>query len=207
MTDFDTRARTWDDDPVRVDRARTVADCIAQMVPLDEMMYCLEYGAGTGLLSFALQARVGGMVLADTSKGMLEVADEKIVAAGLDEDLRVMQLDLLKDPMPEDRFDLLVTLLTLHHIPDIPGILGKFHDILASPGWLCIADLDREDGSFHGSGFEGHRGFDREELRRLVEQAGFANVRFDTAYNMPRKIDGVERLFTIFLLVAKKKEA
>jgi len=204
MTDFDSRARTWDDDHIRVERARAVADTIARMVPLDPMMYGLEYGAGTGLLSFALQQWIGGIVLADTSAGMLAVADAKIANAGLDEDMRVMKLDLLTDPLPEDRFNLLFTLLTLHHIPDIPAILDKFNEMLVAPGWLCIADLDREDGSFHSGDFTGHHGFDRAELGHMVEKAGFVNIRFETAYEIPRMDGGGLRHFPLFVLAAEK---
>ena len=48
-----------------------------------------------------------------------------------------------------ERFDLVYTLMTLHHIPDTAKILGSFQALLQPGGVLCIADLDKEDGSFH----------------------------------------------------------
>jgi len=205
MRSFDNRARNWDEDPIRVERARAVAGAIARMVPLHDRISCIEYGAGTGLLGFALQPQVGTMLLTDASAAMTEVAGEKIASAELEDKMRVLQLDLLTDPTPAERFDLLITQMTLHHIPDIPAILSAFFGLLASPGWLCIADLDMEDGSFHDSGFQGHRGFDRAALGRQVEEAGFCTPGFETAYTMRRLRDGEERFYPLFLLAAKKE--
>lgn len=204
MHDFNARARTWDEDPARRERARQVAEKIAGQVPLHGRMQALEYGAGTGLLAFALEPHLGKVVLTDSSSGMLEVAADKIAAAGLTEKLQTLLLDLLQDPLPGERFDLVVTLLTLHHIPDIAGILEKFYQLLKNPGWMCIADLDKEDGSFHGPGFTGHNGFEREELVRLVTAAGFRQVRIETALTLQKRIEGVERGFPLFLLIAEK---
>ncbi|MGE5378250.1 MAG: class I SAM-dependent methyltransferase, partial [Bacteroidota bacterium] len=78
MTNFDERARDWDSDPRKVERARAVADAMRQAVPLSNEMKALEYGCGTGLLSFALQSDLGPITLADTSQGMLDVLSEKI---------------------------------------------------------------------------------------------------------------------------------
>ena len=73
MTSFDERAKDWDSDPKKVERARVVAEAIRKAIPLEHSMKALEYGCGTGLLSFALQPDLGQITLADTSQGMLDV--------------------------------------------------------------------------------------------------------------------------------------
>ncbi len=201
--DFDVRAATWDDDPSKIERARAVAGAIEREVRLAPSPRALEYGAGTGLLSFLLRDRLGEVVLADVSEGMLAVARAKIASAR-DERMEAVRLDLLADPMPAQKFDLVYSLMTLHHIGDTDGILRRFHDVLARSGVLCIADLDREDGSFHGPGFDGHNGFDRAELAAKARQAGFADVRFTTAYEMKKEAGGAMRTFPIFLMIAVK---
>ncbi len=35
-------------------------------------------------------------------------------------------------------------------------IIDSFSKMLNPLGYICIADLDEEDGSFHGDGFNGH---------------------------------------------------
>lgn len=201
VQDFDARAATWDDDPTKVARARAIADAMRREVPLNDSMVALEYGAGTGLLGFMLRDRFSDLTLADVSQGMLEVAERKIAAKG-DRHMRAVNLDLMSGPLPERRFDLVFSAMTLHHIPDTEGILRRFLAVLKRPGLLCIADLDTEDGAFHGEGFDGHLGFDRDELAKKARAAGFTSVRFTTAYEMTKAVNGGKRTFPIFLMVA-----
>jgi len=185
---FDEKAATWDDDPAKVERASVVAGCIAEAVPLDPSVRLLEYGAGTGLVTQALRGAVGPATMADTSTGMREVMQAKI-AAGEITDARVWALDLSTEPPPDERFDLVVTVLTLHHIADLDLVLGRFAELLEPGGHLCIADLDEEDGSFHADGFAGHHGFDRGELADRLRAAGFDDVRVTDCHHIVR--DGV----------------
>ncbi|HVN35264.1 MAG TPA: class I SAM-dependent methyltransferase [Casimicrobiaceae bacterium] len=200
-SDFDARAATWDDDPTKVERAQAVADAIVARVPLAPTMRALEYGCGTGLLSFMLRARLGDITLADVSEGMLAVAARKIIAAD-DASMRTVRLDYFVDPVPARAYDIVYSLMTLHHIPDTAGILERFRTALAAAGFLCIADLDTEDGSFHGAGFDGHLGFDRTELAAKARRAGFTSVEFTTAYTMTKAVGSGHRSFPVFLMVA-----
>lgn len=205
MTDFDERAKDWDSDPKKVERARVVAEAIRKAIPLSTNISALEYGCGTGLLSFALQSDLGQITLADTSQGMLDVLAEKIAAAGV-MNMRPVKLDVATDPLPAERFHLTYSLMTLHHVPDARGILGKFHALLEPGGFLLVADLDKEDGSFHTDGTtDVHLGFERGELQGWVEAAGFENVSFSTAYEIKKNVDGAEKTFPVFLMSARKK--
>jgi ubiquinone/menaquinone biosynthesis C-methylase UbiE len=200
-TDFDARARTWDEDASKGERARRVAAAIAARVPSLAEKSVLEYGAGTGLLGLALQPLVGHVTLADASGEMLAVADEKIASGGV-RNASTLRLDLTAAPAPERRFDVVCTLMTLHHIPDTDGILAAFHRLLRSGGFLFVSDLDLEDGSFHGSGFHGHHGFDRAELRGRLERAGFRDVRFETVFEVSKPTGAGTRVFPAFLATA-----
>ena len=204
MTNFDERAKDWDSDPMKVNRAKTVAQTIRSAIPLTREMIALEYGCGTGLLSFALQSDLAQITLADTSQGMLDVLAEKISALGV-ANMTPLRLDLSTDPLPDSPFDLTYSLMTLHHIPDARDILKKFHALLTPGGWLCIADLDKEDGTFHTDGTSDvHLGFERGELQKWVEDAGFSDVKFSTAFEIKKKIGEAEKIFPVFLLTAQK---
>jgi ubiquinone/menaquinone biosynthesis C-methylase UbiE len=202
VTDFDSRAKDWDADPTKVERALAIAAAIETNVELRPTMSALEYGCGTGLLGFALRPRVGDLTLADVSDGMLDVVREKL-AARPDAGVHPRKLDLVSDPLPDRRFDLVFSLMTLHHIADTDAVLRNFAALLARPGILCIADLDAEDGSFHGAGFDGHKGFDRDALGAKALGAGFRSVRFTTAYEMTKQVGAALRRFPIFLMVAR----
>lgn len=202
--DFDRAAAAWDESSYRTERAQAIARAIQNAVPLTPNMTALEYGCGTGLLSFALQPHLGPITLADSSPGMLAVLAGKIAASAVP-NMTPLLLDLLAGPPPAARAQLIYTLMTLHHIPDTAAILRAFYHLLEAPGWLCVADLDREDGSFHGPGFDGHNGFDRAALAALAEETGFTNVRFETAYHTPHPANGIIRHFPIFLMTAEKR--
>ena len=205
MTNFDERAKDWDSDPKKIERARTVAEAIRNTTPVTPQMFALEYGCGTGLLSFALQSDLGQITLADTSQGMLDVLGEKINTAGVT-NMHPTRLDLTTDsPLPSQRFDITYSLMTLHHIERPKDILKKFHALLAPSGILCIADLDKEDGTFHTDGTtDVHKGFERAELQSWVEEAGFTDVKFSTVCEIKKKINEVEKTFPVFLLTARK---
>jgi SAM-dependent methyltransferase len=112
-------------------------------------------------------------------------------------DVRVWDLDLAADAAPDERFDLVVTVMTLHHIHDLVPVLDGFATLLSDGGHLCVADLEEEDGSFHSddSGFDGHHGFPRAALTEQLEAAGFLDVRFERCHEMEKE----GRTYPLFL--------
>src|SRR5215213_7290967 len=96
---FDERAVDWDT-PERVARAKVAAEAIRAAVELPPGARAIDIGSGTGLLGLSLLDRLGELVLADTSDGMLEQAARKIRDGGLD-NVRAVRFDLVADPPPE----------------------------------------------------------------------------------------------------------
>jgi ubiquinone/menaquinone biosynthesis C-methylase UbiE len=200
---FDSKARQWDSNPVFVERAEKIAAAIRAEVALSTDMAALDYGSGSGLLSFPLKDELGHITCKDTSAGMLDMLREKITAQGVT-NMTVRQTDLTADPLPDERYDLIYSSMTLHHIPDTDHILRVFRDLLTPGGHLCIADLDQEDGSFHGVEVEVHHGFDRDALAALARAAGFADVRFRTVFEIVKQQESGERAFPVFLMTARR---
>jgi SAM-dependent methyltransferase len=132
---------------------------------------------------------------------MLSVVEEKILRDRA-ANARAVVLDLTRGAPQSGAFDLVCTLMTMHHVPDPEGLLEAFRGVLAPGGILCVADLDVEDGSFHGPGFTGHRGFARGDLAARMRAAGFVAVRFSTPYEIRRDIGGVTKTYPLFLAVA-----
>jgi ubiquinone/menaquinone biosynthesis C-methylase UbiE len=203
---FDSKARQWDDNPVFRERGLKIADAIRKAVPLRRDMNALDYGCGTGLLSFPLKDELSAILLADSSSGMLEVVNEKIAALGVT-NMATLQLDLMADPPPAQRFDLIVTAMTLHHVPDTDHILRIFHDLLQPGGYLCIADLDKEDGLFHGIEVDVHHGFDQADLGQRAAQAGFADLQFQTVFSIAKEHATGPRDYPVFLMTARRAGA
>ncbi|MEX2324327.1 MAG: class I SAM-dependent methyltransferase [Nitriliruptoraceae bacterium] len=196
--EFDLKAATWDDDPAKVARAQRVAGLIRDHVRLDEQMNVLEYGAGTGLVSEALVGHVGHITVSDRSAGMLEVLRAKAEAGRLG-NADVADLDLATSSDLNTTFDLIVSVMVMHHIPEVNNVLTQLRTIISADGYACIADLDAEDGSFHGAGFAGHNGFDRAQFASDLRRAGFNTVEFLDAGTVTK--DSGE--FGLFLAIAQ----
>ena len=198
IPDFDARAESWDD-PVKVQRAEDIAAVMRRTVPLSRSMKALEYGAGTGLLAFCLRDALGPITLADSSAGMRAVAERKIAAANA-RDMRVIDLDLMRDAVLPERYELIYSMMTLHHVPDVPRALAAFHSMLNPGGWLCHVDLDAEDGSFHGPEVDVHHGFVRGTLRSWLVAAGFVDVSIGDCGHVAHG----ERSYSVFIAAARK---
>jgi len=198
-TDFDTRAETWDDES-KVRRAEAVASGMRRAMPLRRSMTALEYGAGTGLLSFCLRDTLGAITLADSSAGMRAVAERKIAAAN-EKQMRVIDLDLMRDAVPGERYDLVFSMMTLHHVPDLRRGLAAFHELLNEGGYLCIADLDAEDGSFHGPEIDVHHGFERSALGKALATVGFVDVAIGDCFI----VEHGSRTYPMFLATCRKR--
>ena len=204
MSEFDQKAATWDEDPTKIERAQTIASRLKEYFKDKRFKEVLEYGSGTGLLGFAFLDKCDHLTLMDESIEMTNLAKQKTMRY---EEGRVeaLQYDLMNDPLPNKRFDLIFTLLTMHHIPDTNGILEKFSKILNPGGILALIDLEKEDGSFHDGEFEGHLGFEKIKLESQLNNNGFEAMDFFEVYRITKKLDnGVEKEYPLFLSISKK---
>jgi len=199
---FDDEAATWDDDPGHEKRQVAVARAIEEAVNLSPRMRALDVGGGTGRLSILLADRVGSVVVTDPSAGMVQVARERIEAAGLSDRLRAVQADLTIDRL-DAAYDVVWSSMALHHVQDLDGLLRSVAGLLVDGGRLAIADLDEDpDGAFHTDkvDFDGHHGFDRQRLAEQLARAGFADVSFVDATTILKG----DREFGVFLCTAIK---
>lgn len=190
---FDQKAATWDAEPGHLERAQAVARRIGEVVDLTGNMAVLEYGAGTGLVSEQLASLVGPITLVDTSEGMRQVMLDKIESGRLPGAV-VESFDVTEVDGTKGTFDLVFTVLTLHHMDDTKAALEGFSRLITPGGHLCIVDLDEEDGSFHGEGMHVHHGFGRHHLKHLMHEAGFVDVSVSDCHHVERE-DGTYPMF------------
>ncbi len=197
MTSFDDRAPEWDT-PERTERAIAIAAVILAATQPAPDARVLELGAGTGLLGLALAPHVGSVVLADASGGMLDVADAKIRSGGY-AGVRTLRHALTVDPLPAERFDLAVSLMALHHVLDTATAMEQLAAMLDPGGRIAMVDLEAEDGSFHTDPDDAVlHGFERDDLRRRAEAAGFRDVTFQPAWDVAKN----GRAYPLFLVTA-----
>jgi len=202
MNEFDIKAAEWDKNPMHWDRSEAIANEIKKLIPLKKEMTALEYGAGTGIASFLLKDHLKEIILMDNSSEMVKVMNEKIKAAK-EKNLKALNFDLEHNDYNLGKFDLIFTQMVLHHVADIDSIIRKFSQLLNPGGYLAIADLYEEDGSFHGEGFNGHNGFNIKMLSGIIGKQHFINIFHKTCFVINREIsDTVSKQFEVFLLIA-----
>lgn len=206
---FSAEADTWDAKPGAFERAAAIAAAIRSTIPLSRNDTALEIGGGTGLLSRALSEDIRAALVTDVAPGMVAAAERALDDpryAGW----RSALFDVEHDPLLPERFDLVLSQLALHHMGDVPTILGRLFELLRPGGHLAVADLEHDaDGGFHRhvEGFHGHHGFTREELVSWLHDAGFVDVTIGVATHHKREVDGEERLFPLLLATGRRPSA
>jgi 2-polyprenyl-3-methyl-5-hydroxy-6-metoxy-1,4-benzoquinol methylase len=197
--DFDAAAAAWDEDPQRVKLAGEIADGIQAHLPLSIEWDALDFGCGTGLVTLPLSQHLGSIVGLDSSHGMLERLQNKIQALGCT-NVRTTQCNLETGELPPEKFHLITSSMTLHHIPEIVPVLQSLRGLLHPGGWIALADLESENGSFHEdpTGVF-HNGFSAEELSNILEKAGFNSISVNSITTVLRK----NQLFPVLLATAQ----
>ncbi|KAJ1338447.1 methyltransferase domain-containing protein [Microdochium nivale] len=185
-----------------------------------ERPYVLEIGAGTGTLTLRMAPRANRIVAIDAAEGMINALQIKLakpenVAAARNV---TAIYKLLEDPedevlppadgdsgsgsgtgsaakSPRLKFDFITSHLTLHHIPDVPGVLGTMFGCLKSGGWVALTDFEDfgpEARRFHPeSKMEGveRDGIPRDWMAGLLRDAGFVDVDVKVAWRMDKMVE------------------
>lgn len=196
---FEEKSRDWDRNEIVLGISRAVGEALLQHAHPSPRDRVLDFGAGTGLVCGRIAPHVQQVTAVDISPAMLERLAQKPELAGR---VETRCQDILDHPLDE-RFDLIVSAMAMHHVEDTAALLRRFFEHLEPGGRIAIADLDAEDGHFHDTGpqTEGvyHHGFDRAALEELARQAGFEDIRFETAHVVPKHRD-----YPIFLMLARR---
>lgn len=195
---FAKKASTYDQKKRRVDNVKNIANRILDSITLKEDMHLADFGSGTGLLLREIAPYVKKITAIDRSASMNSVLEQNI--PNIDCEVEILPIDLTKESL-DMRFDGIISSMTLHHIQDIDKLFEKFYSLLRDGGFIALADLDKEDGSFHSEDTGVcHYGFDRDEILDSAKRAGFKNLNIVDA-SLIKKSYGE---YPVFLLYGRK---
>lgn len=195
---FKEKATDWDANQMRLQLSAAIGGAILANVPLDEGMDVIDFGAGTGLLTSHVAPRVRKIAAVDTSASMLDKLAAKPEFHGK---VTAVCQDITRQPL-DTQYDLIISAMAMHHVEDTAKLFATFARHLQPGGKIALADLDKEDGTFHPADAEGvfHHGFVRDDLKTIIANNGFVDIHFQTAHN----IDRDDKNFPIFLVTATK---
>ena len=202
---FDEKAQNWDTEE-RMKRAQMIAKEIEKAIAGVTYHNALEFGCGTGLVSFNLLLVVREITLIDSSEKMIRVVKNKIKNCAI-HNMSALEMDIVKDDQLPAQYDLIYSSMALHHVADTKKLLSKLYKHLEKGGRICIVDLTEEDGSFHREDkeFDGHNGFNPMDLAELFKKTGFIEIESNVFYSGIKEAEGGKVPYSLFLMTAKKK--
>ena len=112
---FKHKSKSWDMNSRRVNNAKSVANMIIKNVKLDSGSTIMDFGAGTGLLSYFIAPYVDTIIAVDSSPSMLEIFDQK--SNDFKCNTEIIEADLSIDKI-DKKFDGIISSMTLHHLED-----------------------------------------------------------------------------------------
>lgn len=195
MNNFNESAKNWDTE-AKVKLGSAIAKSIKKNIKLYKNMNVLDFGCGTGLLIFPLIDEVGTVHGIDLAPNMLDILKEK------GRDYKNLTTELSGIFEITSTFDLIMSSMVMHHIEDITKLAKKLYDSLNPNGMIAIADIMKEDGSFHDS-LDGiyFFGFSNEFLEKIFKGAGFKEIKIVEDIFIIEKND---KKYPLFLLIGKK---
>ena len=202
MNRFDEASKTWDKKQSSIESSDTCVKDLLSKIDLKEDANILDYGCGTGFISFALNNQTNNIIGMDYSDGMVEIFNKK--ALELDcKNIKAIKHNMNEEELPKNSFDLIISSMTMHHIKNTKMFLSKCKDAIKTDGIICINDLYEEDGTFHAKhkndGVE-HFGYEKNTLLKLIEEVGLKLISYELIYTHYRN----EKEYPLFNLILKK---
>ncbi|KAJ4351820.1 uncharacterized protein N0V89_007164 [Didymosphaeria variabile] len=219
---FDQEAAQWDSNKKHAEGVNKAFDAIKRYVPAfsdgtSKNLDVLEIGCGTGLLSFQLSSYVRSIVGVDTSDGMIDAFNAKTASLPDPANANLAAVNVLVQSADDVhlqaaaaalaqrrgesgkdvpyRFDLVVSHLTLHHIPSLGELLATLKDCLRPGGMLALTDYEDsgpEAIEFHAEskrpGVERH-GIKKSEIEDIIDGVGFNEVVVERAFELRKEVE------------------
>lgn len=174
---FEQMAKRYDTEE-RIELAKILVKEVRPELRNSKSKSLIDYGSGTGLVGLELSDLVDSILLVDSSKQMLEVANAKISHKGI-LNSKVLYSDFTQETT-ELKADIVLMSLVLLHIPDTKKILQGLFNILNDDGKLIIIDFDKNDEIYHP---KVHNGFSHEELKNRLSEVGFKSIEIKTFHH------------------------
>ena len=195
---FKEKAKDWDTNEMVRELSSAIGRCILDNVNLHEQMKVLDFGAGTGLITSQLAPHVHKITAVDVSQSMLE---RLMAKQEFKEKVEILCQDITTQPTGS-HYDLIVSAMAMHHVKDTDNMIKQFAAHLKPGAMVALADLDKEDGSFHPQGIEGvyHDGFERVDFEAGLKKHGCKDINLLTAHTVSKE----ENAYPIFLAVATR---
>ena len=178
----------------------------------------LDFGCGTGLVLQRVADGVRAAVGVDSSEGMIHVLNEKAIKKITACCLQLSHTSSLQEHYKQqgkdaaEKFDLVYSSMTLHHIQDIPATVKLLKAYLKPGGIMVAFDFEKgpESMLFHpqpiSSSVYHKGGFAAEDLSSLWQEAGLKDVSCERVHRFTKDVKddaGNDKKVAFWMLMVK----
>ncbi|TPX48566.1 hypothetical protein SeMB42_g01501 [Synchytrium endobioticum] len=185
---FDEKASSWDQRPEILDVADQVAKAIRETLSLDaKQATLLDFGCGTGNVSFALCPYIKSALGIDASNKMVEIFNQKAKLRNL-EAFASIAVDIATEQGYQklkelnQKFDIIQSTSVFHHISDLNLVVARLATLLSANGSLLVVEMEPADAlAFHDRAHRciAHKeGFREDDMKELGKAGGLTLVAF-----------------------------
>jgi SAM-dependent methyltransferase len=219
---FNAEAANWDNNPSVQEATRLAYETLHPLITSlsnnngdTPTLDVLEVGCGTGLLTLRVAPHVKHIVAIDPAQGMIEMLNTKLSSPTAPKNITAI-CHLLTNP--EDpvlppasasqstgpgtgarrKFDLILSHLVMHHVPDLRQFLSVLRGCLKSGGRVVLTDFEDfgpRARLFHPKdkleGVERH-GIPRGWMEELMREVGFAEVKVWVGWTLDKEVEDWE---------------
>ncbi|GES56852.1 methyltransferase [Aspergillus terreus] len=217
---FNAEAANWDNNPSVQEATRLAFETLQPLIQslsdqkrtaTNTGLDVLEVGCGTGLLTLRVAPLVREIVAVDIAEGMVEMLKAKTTQPDAPRNI-VPLCKILEDPEdpilptadenapagPRRKFDLILSHLVMHHVPDLRPFLEALLGCLKPGGRVALTDFEDfgpEAIKFHPpsklEGVERH-GIPRVWIENLMKEVGFQDVRVSVGWTLEKNVEDWE---------------
>lgn len=217
---FNAEAANWDNNPSVQEATRLAFETLQPLIQslsdqkrtaTNTGLDVLEVGCGTGLLTLRVAPMVREIVAVDIAEGMVEMLKAKTTQPDAPRNI-VPLCKILEDPEdpilpaaeenaaagPRRKFDLILSHLVMHHVPDLRPFLQTLLGCLKPGGRVALTDFEDfgpEAIKFHPpsklEGVERH-GIPRVWIENLMKEVGFQDVRVSVGWTLEKNVEDWE---------------
>lgn len=198
---LDAETANWTENPEAKHRAQLIFEAISRTVTFNNSMDVLDYGCGAGYLTLLLAPLVKTVTGVDSSSAVIQMLQHRTKQLHI-KNVKTVNTDFQENTFAKlGSFDLAVSVMTLHHINNPEMFADTLFKQIKDEGHIVLADLDREDGSFHGN-MPGvyHSGFGKEKFERLLLDTGFEKIQVETVYSINKN----DKTYPVLMATGKK---
>lgn len=177
---FNQIAQNYDNDE-RIKLAEIISLEVNTLLENQPYQSLLDYGGGTGLVTFNIEHHFNHITILDASTKMVEICDTKIQKLSK-KHIEAIKGDALasNQTIVDQSYDVIILSLVLLHSGNYKELLQRLTAYLKKDGLIIIVDFDKNKNVYHPKVYNG---FAQDDISSELFKLGLSNIKVQTFYH------------------------